>query len=168
MIPIARRERPIARRRAQPVARADHFAHGLATDHFGVMVDREWPPDEIALHFVAILLREERELILGFDALGEHRQFQPAGETDHGADDRRGLRVGSQFRYEGLVDLDLVERKRLQIRQGGISRAEIVHRDAHSERLEPPQDRDRAREILHQDPLGDLEFQPARRQPGFQ
>jgi hypothetical protein len=86
-----------------------------ATDHFRVVVDRERSPDEIALHFVASLIGEECELFFGFDTLGQHRQLQPAREPDHRADDRRGLRVGPDVRYEGLIDLDPVERKRLQI-----------------------------------------------------
>src|ERR1700683_4122375 len=106
------------------------------------MGNRERSPDEISLDFVAALLREERKLILRLDAFGEDRQFQSAGKSDHGADDCRGLRVGSDVGNEGLIDLDLVEGKRLQIGQGRISRAEIVHGDAYSQRLDAAADRD--------------------------
>ena len=69
---------------------------------------------------------------------------------------------------KGAVDLDLVERERLQIAQRGIAAAEIVHRDAHAERLEPAQQRQAALEILDQHAFGDFEFEPVRRQPGFE
>src|ERR1700676_1364710 len=71
-------------------------------------------------------------------------------------------------RYERLVDLDLVERERLQIGQRRISRAKVVHCDANAKQLEASQDREAAREILDQHALGDFKFQPARRKAGFQ
>lgn len=45
---------------------------------------------------------------------------------------------------------------------------EIVHRDMHAERLDTPQCRERAVEIAHQRGLGDLEFEPAGCEAGFQ
>jgi len=89
-------------------------------------------------------------------------------EIDDGADDRRRLRIAAEIHHEGAVDLDLVEREGLQIAQRGIARAEIVHRDAHAEPFQPPQQRETTVEILDQHALGDFEFKPVGREPGFE
>ena len=58
---------------------------------------------------------EEAELLLGLHALGDDRHLQAMAEADHGPDDRSRLRIASEIDDEGAVDLDLVERKGLQI-----------------------------------------------------
>jgi hypothetical protein len=117
---------------------------------------------------IAGLVREEGQLLLRFHAFGDDGNIQTMAEPDHRADDRRRLRIASQIHHECAVDLDLVERKRLQIGQRGIAAAEIVHGDADAERLQPPQQRQAAIEVIDQHALGDLEFQPPRGQPGFE
>src|SRR5262249_3291135 len=112
-----------------------------ATNRLAVMLDRLRAADEIALHLVAGFGRQERELRLGLDALRHHRQLEAAAQTDDRADDRRRLRIVLEIGDEGLVDLDLVERKGLQIGQRRIAGAEIVHGDANVEVLEAAQDR---------------------------
>jgi hypothetical protein len=52
---------------------------------------------------------------------------------------------------ERLIDLDLVEGKGLPIAQGGIARSEIIHGDAHTERLEPGQNRNCPSEVIDED-----------------
>jgi hypothetical protein len=79
---------------------------------------------------------------------------------DDGADD--GARVGAvgQGLHERLVDLDLVERKPLQMRQARIAGAEIIECKPHAESLEPAQ---RQVGILHRDRLDEpdwLHFYP--------
>ncbi len=68
---------------------------------------------------------------------------------------------------EGAVHLDLVEREAAQIAQRRVAGAEIVHRDADAELLQPVQGRQRLLAVVHEDPLGDLELEPVRRQAGF-
>src|SRR5436305_341101 len=82
-----------------------------------ILPNRKWLADEIALHRVAALLGEEAELLLRLDALGNDRHFQRVAEIDHGSDDCRRLRIAAEIDDEGAVDLDLVERERLQIAQ---------------------------------------------------
>src|SRR6267154_1557020 len=140
------------------LARRLHGLAAAAANQRGVLPDRRGLADEITLHRVAALLGEEAELLLGLDALGDDRHFQAVAEVDDGANDRRRLRAAAEVHDEGAVDLDLVERERLQIAQRGIAAAEIVHRDAHAERLQPPQQRKAAIEILDQHALGDFEL----------
>ena len=72
---------------------------------------------------------------------GCNRHVEAVGEVDHRADDRGRLRIAAEIHHKGAVDLDLVERKGLRIAQRRIAAAEIVHRDAHAERLQPAQRR---------------------------
>src|SRR5665811_701377 len=109
------------------------------------------------------LMGEELELFFGLHALRHHRQSEPAAERDHRAHDGGRLLAAAEIGDEGLVDLDLVERKRLQIRQRRIAGAEIVHGDAHAESFQPAQDRNRAVEIADQHAFGDLELESGRR-----
>src|SRR6202140_5638777 len=66
------------------------------------------------------------------------------------------------------MDLDLVERKRLQIGERRITGPEIIHGDTNAEVLEAAQERYRAREVIDQHAFGDFQLQPAGRQPCFQ
>src|SRR5258705_288808 len=117
------------------LARGLPGANAGAADQRGIQQDRRRLADEIALHRVAPLVGEEGELLLGFDAFGYDRHLEPMAEADHRADDRGRLRVAPEIHDKGAVDLDLVERERLQVAQRGIPAAEIVHRDAHAQRL---------------------------------
>ncbi len=60
------------------------------------------------------------------------------------------------------IDLDLVERERLQQGQRRIASTEVVHRDPHAEILESPQSRHRPAEIADQDALGNFQFESRR------
>src|SRR5258706_14353337 len=67
---------------------------------------------------------------------------------------------------EAAVDLDLVERKALQIAQRGIAGAEIVECDPHPDAAKLVQDRERGFVVADQHGLGDLQLQPVRRKAG--
>ena len=123
--------------------------------------------DKKALHCVAAFVGQEIQLFLGFHALRDHRHSEPVTKADHRANDRGGLRIAPEIHHKGAIDLDLVERERLEIAQRRIAAAEIVHGNAHAERLQPPQQREAAVEILDQHALGDFQFEPVRREPGF-
>ena len=65
--------------------------------------------------------------------------------------------------HEGLVDLQPVERKFLQVGQAGIAGAEIVECDVDAQPLNPPERLQRAFVVLQQDVFGDFEFEQPRR-----
>src|SRR5438270_12867951 len=84
----------------QPVAvlaRRLHRIAAAAADQRGVLPDRRRFADKIALHGVAALLREEADLLLSFHALRDDRHFKTLAEADHGANDRRRLRIASDI-----------------------------------------------------------------------
>ena len=124
--------------------------------------------EQIALHLVAKFVLQELQFGVGLDAFRQHRQAQSTSEAEHGADDGRGLIVAMDRLDERAVDLDLVERKRAQVRERRIAGAEIVHGDADAERLDLPQGGQRAVEVANQRGLGDLDLQTTRRQAGLQ
>ena len=103
--------------------------------------------DEVTLHGVASLFSEETELLLGFHAFGDDRHFKTVTEANDRAHDRRRLRIASKIHDKGAVDLDLVERERLQIAQRGVAAAEIVHRNSYAH-LPQPMQRHQVRIVL--------------------
>src|SRR3990172_6262431 len=139
----------------------------LTTYQFSIIRDRQRPTGQIALHFVATFLHEERMLGLGLDPFRQDRQIKALAEADDRTHDCPGVVVGFQIANKATIDLDLVATERLQIRKGRISGSEIVHSNPHAERLEPIEDRYRAREVVNHYALGDFEFEAARRKTGF-
>src|SRR6478752_3759237 len=135
-------------RRLAGLARRLHGIGNAAADQDSILSDRRRLAEQIALHPIAAFMRQETELLRGFDALGDDRHFEAMAEVDDGADDCRRLRIFAEIDDEVAVNLDLVERERLQIAQRGVAAAEIVHRDPYPERLEPPQQRQTTVEIL--------------------
>src|SRR5437763_16197744 len=127
------------RYRLSGLARGLHGVAADAANQPAIVADRQGFADEIALHRVAAFIRQEAELLLGFHALGDDRHLKAVAETDDGPDDRRRVRVPSDIYDEGAVDLDLVERKRLQGAQRAIAAAAVIHGYATPQRLEPPQ-----------------------------
>src|SRR5258708_17305351 len=103
------------------LARRRRDIAATAPDQRCVLPDRQRFADEIALHRVAALFGEEAELFLGFDPLGHDRHLQAVAKADPGANDRPRLRVAPEIHDKSAVDLDLVERERLQIAQRGIA-----------------------------------------------
>jgi len=83
-------------------------------------------PEEVALHLVAALAQEVLALLHVFDAFGDHAKMQALRERDHGIDDGRTVGLAADVAHEGLVDLQGVDGKSLEIAQARIAGAEIV------------------------------------------
>src|SRR3546814_10934896 len=78
----------------------------------------------------------------------------------------RSTRTDTLFPYTRSSDLlDLVERRLLQIAERRIAGAEIVEREPHADRLEALEHLVRRRGLVEKHALGDLEFEPLRRDP---
>jgi hypothetical protein len=91
--------------------------HADKTRHqMPVMRDRFRPADQIALNLTPFP-RKECPLLLGLDALRDDRQRERAPKPQNGVDDGAGLKAVADPGDEGLVDLDLVEWKVLQVGQ---------------------------------------------------
>jgi tetratricopeptide (TPR) repeat protein len=78
---------------------------------------RRRPAVEVALHDRAAHLAQELVLVLGLDAFGDDREAHAARERDHGLDDGAVLGAAHEVGDERAVDLDDVDRQRLEVRQ---------------------------------------------------
>ena len=77
------------------------------------------------------------------------------------------MAIGLQVLDERAVDLDLVEAELLQIAEGRIAGAEIVHCDRDTQPAQPTQCGKRFVGLVQQDTFGDLDFQSCRLQSGL-
>ena len=119
--------------------------------------------EQIALHFRTAEFAQQVALLLGLDAFGGRRHVAIGGDVHHRLHDAgRAFRLGD-VGDEAAVDLDLVERKTLQIAQRGIAGAEIVERNADADGAKVVQNGQRRLVVADEHGLGDLELQPARR-----
>src|ERR1700704_1300762 len=92
---------------AGELARGFDVVCAAAADQRVVVPDRLGLAEEIALHRVAALVREEAELLLGLHTFGNDRHFEAVAEVDDGAHNRRRLRIAPEIHDESAVDLDL-------------------------------------------------------------
>src|SRR5450830_1763667 len=104
----------------------------------------------------------------GLDPFRQDRLIKASAETDDCVHDSPGVVVVFQVANKDTIDLDLVEPERLQIRQGRKSGSEIIHSNLYAQRLEPIEDRYRAREVVNHYALGDFEFEAARSKASFE
>ena len=105
------------------------------------------------------------QLIVRLDPFGRGQHAQRIRQP-HDRGDDRGVAVGriGDAADEGLVDLDLVERRVLQIAERGIAGAEIVQRQADAQHLERGEDFLGGGAIAHHHRFGQFDFQPFGRQ----
>ena len=122
--------------------------------------------EQIALHFRAAERTKQFQLLLRLDALRGRRHVAFGGDVHHCPHDAgRSVRLGDVV-DEAAVDLDLVERKTLQIAERGIAGAEIVERDSDADAAKLMQNGKRCFVVANEHGLRDLQFEPARRQAG--
>src|SRR5471030_508165 len=94
------------------------------------------------------ILRSEGKLAGRFNAFGQHRHLQRLAEGDDDAHDGRAVALVESVPDEGVVDLELIQRQPVQIRQRRIAGAEIVEREADADLLEALHFFDGALDIL--------------------
>ena len=99
----------------------------------------------------------------GLDAFGDHRQAQRVAEIDDRADDREIVVVVIDTVDQRLVDLQVVERKALQVGHRRVAGAEIVDGERNALIPQRRQDADRLAAAIHQRALDHFQRQPFRR-----
>ena len=110
---------------------------------------------------------QEQVLLGGLHAFRRHLHAEAAAEADHGVHDRRGVGGLLDREHEAAVDLELVEREAAQIEQARIAGAEIVERELHAERLQPPHRGLGAFDVAEQRAFGEFELEPRRIEAGL-
>src|SRR5471030_2763007 len=91
---------------------------------------------QVALHLVAAGKPEQNPLMLRLHPLDHHRQAERAAERYDRLDDHATIGGAAKRTDKAAVDLELVERKALQVAKIGITRAEIIECKAHAERMQ--------------------------------
>src|SRR5690606_8805756 len=121
--------------------------------------------ETLALHVAHAL--EEVVYLETLDALGSDRHFEAVAERNDRLDHLAHGLVALEVANEAAIDLDAVERQRLQLRQAGISRAEIVEADMDAHVLQAGDNVPYRADILVQAALGDFDLQPLGRETGL-
>src|SRR6185437_5425353 len=122
--------------------------------------------EQKALHLGTSEILHGLALLRGLDALRRGDHAAVGGDAHHRADDRGRGGITRHFLDEGTVDLDLVERKTLQILQRGIAGSEFVERDVNPERAKLVQRRERRVVVRNQYSFRDFQLETARVEPG--
>src|SRR5690242_16474261 len=120
-------------------------------DHLAAFLGRRRDREAIPLDLVAAVRREQLELLLRLNAFGHHFEPEAVSEADDRERDHRVFGVGRDVADEGIVDLESVDRKALQIRQARIPGAEVVDRDLHARVLQAAQRARGADGVAHQE-----------------
>src|SRR5262249_22259180 len=84
-------------------------------------------------------------------------QAERFGKADDRPNDGQVAGVGTQVAYEPGVDLEHVDRQRLQVRQNGIAGAEVVDGDLDPDLLELGQGLAGGFDVVHHRTFGDLQ-----------
>ena len=114
---------------------------------------------EVALELVATTGLEKVQLCAGFYAFGNGAQAQAVGQRDDGVHNRFVLVVHREALHKGLVYLELVNLKSLEVAQRGITGAKVVDRERHSQCLEAGNLVHREARVLHGHAFGEFELQ---------
>src|SRR6266849_7172238 len=118
--------------------------------------------EQESLHFGTTLGRDLVELFSGFDAFGRGRHAHSVCERRDRSHDIERACVFRNVLYERTVNLDLVERKTLEIGERGISGAKIVHGDPDTECSQLVKPGKCRFPVVQQDSLGNFDLQPCR------
>src|SRR5581483_4372232 len=115
--------------------------------------------EKVSLRVLASAVAEELHLRFRLDAFGLNFETQRVGHGNDCGNDRKIVGVVGNIAHEGAVDLELVDRKTLEIRQRRVAGAEIVEGERDSDALELTHDADRILGVVHGHALGDFELQ---------
>src|SRR5438552_634417 len=106
--------------------------------------------------------------LLGFHTFRDHLQPQAVRHGDDRLGDRDVVRVLWNVLDERAVDLDAVEREPLDGREGRVTRAEVVDREANAHRLDSVEYFLRVLGVPHHHALGDFELEAVRFERAFE
>ena len=123
-----------------------------------------WRAVQIALYVGASEFPNAIQLVASFDAFSSRRHAQTLRQTGYRLNDGGRFGAATETADEASVDLDLVEREAAKITQRRITSAEIIHRNADTERTQLMKSFQSSFGVLHQHRLGDFQLQPMRGQ----
>ena len=128
-------------------------------------VGRHRTAEQVALHFVAVVIAQEAALLFGLDAFGDHPQVELVAERDDGHARWPGRpALSARSLTKDLSIFRRADRERLERRQARIAGAEVVDRQRHAHRLQFAHLADRLRQVAHDQAFRHFDFQRRRRQ----
>src|SRR5688572_25155950 len=107
------------------------------------------PTEEEALCLLAAVLPQEGGLAVGFHALGDYGEAQVVRHLDDGAHDGGVGVVAEDIGDERAVDFQRLYREAGEVREAGVSGAEVVDREANAALAQRAHDPDRVLGVLH-------------------
>ncbi len=128
------------------------------------LTGRLWCSDREPLRDVAAKSAQMSPLRARLDSLGDDERIERVGEVDGSADDGIAARVVREVRDEAPVELDLLERQPVEVRERRVARAEVVDRESCACSREPVQRLVGALGVCEQRALGDLEHEVLRKE----
>jgi hypothetical protein len=115
-----------------------------------------------SLNFIATTRFQELKLLHGLHPLGNDIEVHVPGHRNHRHRDRRVIAVADNIAHEGLIDLDPLDWKSLELTQAGVAGTKIVDAQFHPQVLELGEDADGAFHIAREQAPGDLKLELAR------
>ena len=102
----------------------------------------------------------------GFDTFSDHAAAKRLGQADDALHDGQVIAVVQHVADEALVDLERARRQALEIGERGITRAKVVQRKIHPERLAFGHQRSNVADILERCGFQQFDLKAMARQPG--
>ena len=121
---------------------------------------RDCGAEQKTLAVLAAQRAQDINLFLCLDALGQRHETQAMPYIDCGPDQFLRPWLHSKILGERAVDLDLVNRKTVEIAQPRISGAEVIQGNHYAKLFQALQDIECFRGFFQQERLGDLELKP--------
>src|SRR5690349_18378903 len=115
--------------------------------------------NEITLHLVTTLLLQEREMRLGFYPLSNYPKSQCMAHGDDGRGYGCVIRLDGDLPNKRSVDLQGIEREMLQVAEGRVAGAEVIHRQVEAHGAERMQRLGAFPMVIHQHAFGELQTQ---------
>src|SRR5829696_8148046 len=128
--------RPRRARCAASSARGRGAESGLRAQQRGELGGRHRSRQQETLRAVATEPTQAVELLLRLNAFRGDRDVECVRHVHHGACDGGALAVRGEVGDERAVELDLVDREAVQVRQRRVARAEVVDRELDAELLQ--------------------------------
>ena len=101
---------------------------------------------------------KELELFTRFHSLRNYPQLLALANVDHGIDNVRITRVGSDLLHKRLIELQRVDRETPKICKAGITRAKVVDRQPHAHGFQRTKRNHRRFRVVHKRALGHFQF----------
>src|SRR5690606_17316050 len=131
---------------------------GFDVKSAGDIEGRHGPGVELYLAFLAAETEELTPMVLILDAFGQDHEDEDAAHVQDGSADSLATGVPVQGRHEGTVDLQPVNGQELEVAQGGVPHAEVVHGDGDTHFLQAAEDPQGHVRVPGRHGLGDLDL----------